>query len=142
MSEERPLIFRRYSTGFQPTDDASEAALKSVKLGDTVEVKLKRPRNLRQLRLYWKLMETVFNNQEHFKTPEEVSDAFKFSCGLYDTFRTRSGEYHKPKSISFAAMDQVAFGEYFKRAVDFCCSEVIPGMNSADLEREVMELVA
>ena len=142
MSDDRPIILRRELFGLVATDDASEAALKSVKMGECVEVKIKKPRNLQQHRLFWKLMETVCQNQEHYKTAEEVCTAFKFACGHYDTLRTKRGDVLVPKSIAFAKMDQAAFGEFFKNAIDFCVSEVIPGMASADLEREVMELVS
>lgn len=139
---DRPIIFRRELFGLSATDDASEAALKAVKLGECVELKIKSPRNLQQHRLFWKLMETVCNNQEHYASPEEVCTAFKFAVGHYDTLRTKRGDVLVPKSIAFAKMDQAKFGEFFKRAVEFCCSEVIPNMNSETLEREIMELVA
>lgn len=142
MSDERPLIFRRELFGLSATDDASEAALKSVRLGECVELKLKRPRNLQQHRLFWKLMQTVYENQEHYKSADEVCVAFKFACGLTDSIKTARGVIQVPKSIAFAKMDQVQFGEFFKKAVDFCVAEVIPGMNSEALEREILELVA
>lgn len=142
MSNERPLIFKRELFGLSATDDASEAALKAVKLGECVEVRIKSPRNLQQHRLFWKLMETVCGNQEHYKTPEEVCTAFKFAVGHYDTLRTKRGDVLVPKSISFAKMTQPAFAEFFDRAVKFCVEEVIPGMDSEALQREIMELVA
>lgn len=138
---DRPIIFRRDLRGLVPTDDASEAALKSVKLGACVEVKIKSPRNLQMHRLFWKLMQTVYENQDHYRSAEAVCDAFKFGCGLYDTFRTKTGEYHKPRSISFAKMDQAGFRGFFNKALHFCVTEVIPGLDSAELEREVMELI-
>lgn len=141
MTDERPIIFRRELFGLSATDDASEAALKSVKLGDTVEVKLKRPRNLQMHRLFWKLMQTVYENQDHYQSADEVCTAFKFAVGHVDSIKTKRGIIQVPKSIAFAKMDQIAFRAFFDAAIKFCVEEVIPGMNSADLEREVMELV-
>lgn len=142
MSDERPLVFRRYSQGFQPTDDASEAALKSAKLGECVEIKLKRPRNLQMHRLFWKLMQTVYENQEHYRSADEVCTAFKFAVGHCDTLRTKRGDVQVPKSIAFAKMDQIAFRAFFDAAIKFCVEEVLPGLNSEALEKEVLELVA
>ena len=141
MSDERPLIFRKELFGLTPTDDASEAALKSVKLGECIQVKFKTPRNLRMHRLFWKLMQTVYENQDHYKSANEVCAAFKFAVGLVDSIKTKRGVVQMPGSIAFAKMDQVKFREFFDAAIKFCVEEVIPGMNSADLEREVMELV-
>lgn len=142
VSDERPLIYRRELFGLSPTDDASEAALKSVKLGECVELKLKRPRNLQQHRLFWALMQKVYENQEHYTSPEQVCTAFKFACGLTESIKTARGIIQVPKSISFAKMDQIQFNEFFKLAVDFCVAEVIPGLKSEDLEREVLEMIA
>lgn len=138
---DRPLIFRRDLRGLVATDDASEAALKSVKLGARVEVKIKSPRNLQMHRLFWKLMQTVYENQDHYESAQKVCDAFKYACGLYETHRTKYGEYVELQSISFAKMDQSAFREFFDKALHFCVTEVIPGLDSAELEREVMELI-
>ena len=138
---ERLLIFRRSLGALQPTDDLSRAALASIQLGECVALQFRRPRNLEQHRLFWALIQKVWENQEHYATPEHVCTAFKFACGLTDKIRTKRGEIEIPRSISFAKMDQVAFGEFFKRAVDFLCAEVVPGMNNADLEREILEMV-
>lgn len=142
MSDERPLVFRRELFGLAATDDASEAALKSVKLGECIELRIKRPRNLQQHRLFWALMQKVYENQEHYTSPEQVCTAFKFATGHVESIRTARGVIQVPRSISFAKMDQVEFGQFFKRAVDFCVSEVLPGLKSEDLEREVLEMVA
>lgn len=142
MTDERPLVFRKQLFGLEPTDEASEAAMSAIKLGECIELRIKRPRNLQMHRLFWKLMETVYQNQSHYKSAEEVCTAFKLAVGHTDVVRTRRGDVYVPRSISFAKMDQVAFHAFFKSAVDFCVSEVIPGMNSEELEREVLELVA
>lgn len=142
MTDERPLVFRKELFGLAATDDASEAALRSIKLGECLEVKLKRPRNLQQHRLFWALMQKVYENQEHYTSPEQVCTAFKFATGHVESIKTARGVIQVPKSISFAKMDQIAFGAFFKKAVDFCVQEVIPGLKSEDLEREVMEMVA
>ncbi len=142
MSDERPLVFRRELFGLAATDDASEAALASVKLGECVELRMRRPRNLQMHRLFWKLMQTVYENQSHYKSADEVCTAFKFAVGHVDSIKTARGIIQVPRSIAFAKMDQPAFKAFFNAAIKFCVEEVIPGMASEALEREVMELVA
>ena len=46
-----------------------------------------------------------------------------------------------PLSISFAKMDQTEFESFYERAMDFLIAEVLPGIDSADLEREVQEII-
>lgn len=142
MSDERPIVFRRELFGLSPTDDASESTMKALKLGECIEIKFKKPRNLQQHRLFWALMQKVYENQEHYTSPEQVCTAFKFAIGHVETIKTQRGTIQIPKSISFAKMDQLAFHDFFKRAVDFCVQEVIPGLKSEALEREVLEMVA
>lgn len=142
MSDERPLIFRRYSNGFQPTDDASEAALKSVKLGECIELKIKRPRNLPHHRKFFSMLQLIFNNQERYDTLDHLLTAFKFAVGHTEIIRTKRGDIEVPKSISFASMPQDEFEAFYQRAVDFVISEVVPGMTQESLERELMEYAA
>lgn len=135
-------IFRKELGCLRPADEQAEHLLHGLKLGECIEVKTRKPRNLQQHRLFWKLMQTVCENQDHYKTPEEVCIAFKFGVGLTDKIKTKRGVVEIPKSISFAKMDQIAFGEFFKRAIDFCVAEVLPGIGSDELEREVLEMAA
>ena len=142
MTDERPIILRKELFGLTATDDHSEAAINAVRLGDVVEVKFKRPRNLQMHRLFWKLMQTVYENQSHYKSADEVCTAFKFACGLTDKIKTKRGIIEVPRSISFAKLGQGEFKTFFDSAIKFCVEEVIPGMGSEELEREVLELVA
>lgn len=135
------IVLRRELFGLIPTDEAGETFLRTIKIGECIAVDAKRPRNLQQHRLFWALMQKVYENQEHYKSADEVCTAFKFAVGHVDTLRTKRGDVQVPKSISFAKMDQVAFQDFFARALDFCVSEVIPGLDSAELEREVLEMV-
>jgi hypothetical protein len=135
-------VFRKELGCLKPADEEAEKVLRGIKMGECVTVSVKRPRNLQMHRLFWKLMSVVYENQDHYRSTDEVCTAFKFACGHVDTLRTKRGDVLVPRSISFAKMDQVDFAEFFRRAVEFCVTEVIPGMNSETLEREVMELVA
>jgi hypothetical protein len=134
-------VFRKELGCLRPADEEAEKVLRGIKMGECVTVSVKRPRNLQQLRLFWALMTNVWENQEHYKTPDEVCDAFKFAVGHYDVLRTKRGDEKVLRSIAFPAMDQTAFDAFFKRAVDFCVAEVIPGIGREELEREVLEMV-
>lgn len=141
MSDERPLIFRRELFGLTATDDASEAALQSVKHGECVELKMKRPRNLQHHRKFFSMLQLIFNNQERYATLDHLLTAFKFAIKHTEIIRTKRGDIEVPKSISFASMSQDEFNEFYQRAVDFVLAEVVP-MTVADLERELMEYAA
>jgi hypothetical protein len=44
---------------------------------------------------------------------------------------------HYPRSVAWHKMDQTAFADFAQRAVDYVCRDLLPGIDSADLEREV-----
>ena len=42
-----------------------------------------------------------------------------------------------PASIAYESMDQQAFSEWFGRAVDYICTDILPGLSSDALRLEV-----
>lgn len=142
MSDERPIILRRELFGLVATDDRSEAWLSSVKIGECIEVKGKRSRNLQHTRKFFSMLQLIFNNQERYATLDHLLIAFKFAIHHTEIIRTKRGDIEVPKSISFASMPQDQFDQFYQRAVDFVLSEVVPGMARDDLERELMEYAA
>lgn len=130
--------------GLKPADGRAEELLGKVKLGGTVEVEWKQPRNLKMLRLYWALCQLVAENTEGYN-PDNVSDLIKLGTGHYTPLRmpTKDGQsviHYMPKSISFAAMDQTQFDKFFDSAINFVIQRLLP-VSKSDLEREVYELV-
>jgi hypothetical protein len=136
----RGLFFRKMGA-LRPADEAGEAILSKCREDELVAVDVKRGRNLRHFRKFWKLMQIVYENQAFYSTPEQICTVFKIRTGHCDWIVTKEGDYKIPRSISFAKMDQTEFSLFYDKAVDFLCTEVIPGMDSAALKREVEELL-
>jgi len=138
-------LFQKHLNSLKPAEPMAEEMLGKIKHDDLVRVEIKRPRNARHHRKFWALIGLVAENQEHYRNAEEVCTAFKFAIGHYDEQRfVVAGEtylHRQPKSISFAKMDQAQFEDFYNRAVEFLIKEVIPGLDRADLERELMEFV-
>lgn len=149
---------KRTLTGLSPADEMAAGALAKFKVGDMVKCDLRKPkdpRSLRQHRLYWKLCSVVQDNTDGaFKSAEEVSDYLKIQAGHCDVrwiqfpIKGDDGEvayetirWPQPRSISFTKMGQQEFHEYFHEAMDIVCVRIIPGMNKAELEAEIHELL-
>lgn len=135
------LLRRDFGPVLRPCDEAGETALKRVGQGKIVTVNVKQPRNPQHHRLFWALMSKVYENQSHFKSVEQLVSAVKIATGHTETVVLKRGTYEIPKSISFAAMDQGEFDIFYDRAVEFVCTEVIPGLGRAELEAEIREMV-
>jgi hypothetical protein len=133
-------IFRKELGCLRPVDDTGEALLRKLKLGSEVTVEIKRPRNLKHLRKFWALMQLLYENQEHYASADEICTVFKFRIGHTKKIKTRDGIVEEPLSISFPAMDQEGFDQFYDRAIDFAVKEILPGMKEGTLRAEVEEL--
>lgn len=138
------LLLRKTLGGkLEPVDDMGREALSQIPMGDIVRADVKRPRNLGHHRRFFALVSVIYENQTRYTSPETLLDAIKVHIGHCDVMKLSDGrEVHTPKSISFASMDQIAFGLFWDRVVACVCREIIPGLDRADLERELLDLVA
>ena len=135
-------VFRKHGGALHPTDERGEAALFKISDGALVKVEVKRSRNLQHLRLYWSLIHRLYDNQERYASPEALSDAFKICAGLCETFVLPSGQVvHRPGSISFGKMKDDEFREFWERFVKVVCEKVLPNADSADLERDIFNML-
>lgn len=132
-------FFKRTATGLAPDGDEAATAMRGIKIGEIVAVEIKRPRNMKHLRLYWALVSHIANAID--VEPESISDVLKLKTGHFVTVNTKSGPLQFPRSISFAKMDQAAFGAFFERCCRVICTEWVPGMSSKQLQDEVLEFM-
>jgi hypothetical protein len=135
-------VFLKRGGALHPTDERGQAALFKISDGALVTCDIKRSRNLQHLRLYWSLIHRLYDNQERYASPETLSDAFKICAGLCETFVLPSGQVvHRPGSISFGKMKDDDFREFWERFVKVVCEKVLPNADSADLERDVFDML-
>jgi len=101
----------------RPVDQESLDEFSRLPVGKPLHVEVKQPRNAAHHRLYWSLCARIANALGT-TTAENVSDVLKIATGHFTLVNTkRYGRVHIPKSISFAAMDQTEFREFFERCV-------------------------
>lgn len=121
----------------RPVDEAGEEILRHVGQGEIVGVELNRPRNVRHHRKLFAMLSLVLENQSYYKSVEDILDVCKLRIGHCRTVRTKQGDVKIPESISFAAIDQDAFNDFYNRACGWIVTEVIPGLQRRDLDAEV-----
>lgn|GEM_PF-296313 len=120
-----------------PADSHAAAALAALPIAETIAVKVVRERSLPMHRLFFGILQHVAENSR-FETAERLLVALKIRLGRYDLCRLPNGRcVPVPQSISFAAMDQTEFRRFFDDAVKLICEEVLGGMDSAQLIRDV-----
>lgn len=132
-------FFIKTLSGLQPEDDAGREALRGLGLGEVVECEIRRPRNIKMHRLFWKLCSTIAE-AVGTTTAENVCDVLKFRTGHVRQIETKKGVVKVPRSISFAQMDQAAFNTFFDRACAVVCEEWLPHMEASELRREIEQM--
>lgn len=136
------LIFRKSHGALVPEDQEAQDAMAKIKHGDLVHVEVKRTRNLKHHRLYWALVNLVFDNQEKFATPQQIHNALKEAAGLYETQMRLDGRPMRVlSSTSFEDMDQGAFAKYYDQCCDILAKVFLPGVTSQQLKREVETMI-
>lgn len=136
------LLMQKNLGALRPVDEAGEQALQKIKNGAVLMIEAKQPRNGSHHKLYFALVNIVFQNQEIYETPEQLHNALKIAAGIYEPLTMPNGTVHKiPGSIAFNRMDQVAFSAFYDKVCDLIAEHFIPGISSEDLKREVESMI-
>ena len=137
------LVAKTIGGRLAPIDDAGREAIDKLRVGDIVRVEMKRPRNVDHHRKLFALLELILRNQTRYASMDALLDAIKVFVGHCTVMKLRDGrEVYVPKSISFSAMDQTEFDQFFDRVVKVVTEQIIPGLDRKDLERELLDLCA
>lgn len=134
----KAVFIRTVAGHLIPGDDAAREALHGIPPGALVACEVSRPRNLKHLRLYWKLCGTVGDAVGVHR--ENVSDLIKLRTGHYVTVKSASGLHMFPRSISFSKLDQAGFAKFFDEACRIVCAEFIPNMRPSELRDDILRM--
>lgn len=138
----RVLLQKRLGA-LRPIDKIGTDALSVFQEGEVISIDTpKKPRNVNHHRLFFALLNLVFENTEgRFVSVDHLLTAIKIGIGHADLIALRDGtEIWHPRSISFASMDQAAFRAFWDKAVDFILAHVLP-VGRDELENEVFGLL-
>jgi hypothetical protein len=130
--------FVRTIGGLAPVDDASKEALNFYGTGEVLRVKMHRDRNPRHHRLFFGLLNLVFQNQQRYLSQEALRFAITIQAGYVDEIRLSGDRVAlKPKSISWGKMDQHEFSLFYQAALK-AIPELLPELGTVDWERELL----
>ena len=135
------ILLVRHGNALEPLSEDDFDKLKRIKDGMIIEVDYKKPRNPLFQNKFMSMIRVVFNNQDQYETIEGVLNVFKVELGHCDTMIYRKIEVRIPRSISFAAMDEIEFSAFYDRAVDFALSRFLPTVTREQLEEYVSKIL-
>ena len=111
-----------------------ESSLFKIKEGETVEIEVKRSRNIGFHRKFFAMLNLCFDNQEVFDNIEYFREELLKASGYFNKYINHKGiECYKAKSISFANMSQ----DEFETLYESFLVTVIQVFNWSDVESEI-----
>lgn len=136
--------FAKHMRSLHPADDDAADLVKKLGAGEIVEIEIRRPRNAKHHRLFWKLCTLVWENiadHDTYPTPEAIVDELKILTGHCERrYIMVNGERYlfvKPKSISYGAMDQDEFSAFFDNCGDIIEQRWMHGITNEELRNEL-----
>lgn len=113
-------------SGLVPLDEPADDLMASLPDGKEVLVTIRRARNPKHHRLLWALLKTVVENTDRWPDERALLDSLKLETGLFEARIAFNGvPFAVPSSISFAAMDQQRFSEWYEKAITILARDVL-----------------
>jgi len=134
------IHMRKTLSGLEPADGFD---MPRLKLGSVVKVKITQSRNMKHHRLFFALMNKIFENQEHYESLEDLVNVIKIATGHCHVYRKKNGDpLPVPRSIAFHKMDQTQFDEFYAKVIKLVRENIIPGLDEGALREEIERMVA
>lgn len=124
--------------GFVPFDEIEYEKFQRVGAWEGY-IEIKKQRNVQFHRKFFKMLNTVYENQEKYKNKDHLRCVLTINAGFYDTLITKFGTVLMPQSIAFNKMDNIKFKEFFNRFVDAVIEEF--QYNDEDYKKILMDFL-
>ena len=140
------IILRKRGGSLIPVDDQGRELLAKLREGRDVGCSIVAHRNPRHHRLYWAIIKFLSEHADMFANTDTdvISVALKLATGLVRVFvdQDTGKTVMVPKSISWGAMDQTRFNEFFDKACATIAQRWMPaGSTPEDVRRELILMV-
>lgn len=130
------FMYRTVFNKLEPSDAASEEALRALPMNKPFRVKITLDRSGPHHRQFRALLSVVAQATD--KDPDHLLALIKIGTGYVDPVVMADGKLaYIPQSTAFNKMDQAAFKVFYDKALDFIVASVLPGVTLGDLKAEV-----
>jgi hypothetical protein len=130
-SNDEGVYLRRTPEGFVFASEYDKELGSRFTIGAIVRADIHQPRSGKHNRWYRALLRLVWQNQDHFASPEVLHKLLKYRLGEYDLIALQNGDtiidFH---STSYDAMDEGQFTEFVHRSFDVIAKDIIPGLDN------------
>lgn len=132
------VYMQRTLAGLAPWSDKDREVIAALPMGKMLSVTIAQKRNANRHRYYWALLGTIVDNQTHYKTTQQLHIWLKLRMGVIEEIIAHDGVIHIiPGSTAFDKMTEPEFAKFLTAAIDVLTTEVIPGLDRAELVSEI-----
>lgn len=137
------LFLRRTLGGFAAADEATQDAMRSYRINEVYRANVVKPRDLKNHRRYWALVNLVYQNTEGYKSPDQLHQHLKILAGHCSPVVSKAtGEtFLIADSISFGSMDEPEFQAFWSRCITAVSEHILPGIEVDAVAYEVEKLI-
>ena len=129
-------LIKEANGNFIPYDDQDHEESKKTKVGEIVKVS--KARNYKHHKKAFALLKVGFDNQERYESAEIYRKVMTIIAGFYDEVADPDGViHHIPHSISFEAMSQARFEEWYDATMNAVAFDL--GITKDELEYGILE---
>lgn len=113
------MLIKNLNGTIIPAYEEDKERLKRFKCGEPFFAEVSKPRNIKLHRKAFALFNMLFQNQELYTSLDHLREDLTIEAGYYTTSNNIHGEVVKrAKSISFAAMDDLEFSQYYDTIIN------------------------
>lgn len=136
------IFLTRTLAGLVPADEAAKQAVKRWKMGETLKCSVRKPRDYKNHRRYFGLLNLTFENQDKYTSFEHFRKAVQIAAGHVDELISLEGEVLLlPKSIAYDALDEMEFSKVFGETMTVC-AKILGDLDLDHLRIEVERYAA
>lgn len=112
------ILVKCTEEGLVPLYDSDLDSKKKLKIGETYQATVVKPRNVGFHRKFFALINMVYENQERYTNIEHLRRDLTIASGFYEEHVTFTGQRRtEPMSISFSKMNQRDFDKLYSAFV-------------------------
>ena len=133
------ITVRNTINGLVPLYSSDLDEKRKLKIGETYQVDVKRPRNYQFHKKFFALLNIGWENT----VVEMPFDTYRrwvtMRAGFYKVYHTPKGELYEPESIAFSYMDDDTFSEVYDRVLNIILKDT--GADKPDVEAMLIDFL-
>ena len=132
---------------FIPAFGSDYESAKKIGVGDILKYSVTKPRNIQFHKKYFAMIDCIHRSMDEglseiYPIPENLRYVIMILIGQFDIIILPDGTQNKkPKSISFASMDDLEFQKIYPDSLDAGLKYFLKKMNKEEFEKEIQSFL-